>query len=462
MTLTPDPLQGIDINEFYYNFRSGSISSEQVTRAYLDRIEALDGKLGAFEYVDAEKAMVTARAMDRLRTAGVDLGPMMGLPISVKDLFTVHEMPITVGTNIEVADLVDPEEGPFIRALHRTGCVILGKTRMVEFSLGIAGVSAPRGTPWNPCDMERHRLPGGSSSGAGVSVAAGLCALAIGTDSGGSVRVPAALCGVFGLKTTFGLWPTTGVFPLLSEIDSIGLITRSARDAAVAYAQITEVLHGKPVTFSVKHLSRLRFGRPSNYFFKDLSSVVDSAVKAACSQLQAAGVVLDPLEIPQVAEREEYFPLSMPASLIAILGRDRFLANKDKMDAVVASRADGGLEANASDYLALEKRRHQSSKKIADLFDGFDAWITPTTTEIAPTLEEFKDIDKGLALALGMTRNTQPANYFGLCAASLPLSCEASDMPIGLQLICPAGSDADLLAIAMVVEEITGSGTLAG
>ncbi len=199
MTLPADPLIDGGLGTFARRFRAGEITSEEATRAYLTRIEALDPRLNAMEHVAAELSLETARAMDKLNAANTDLGPLMGVPITVKDLLTVQGMPLTAGSNIDISDLADPQEGPFIKALKRSGCVILGKTKMVEFSLGITGVSAARGTPRNPWDMETQRLPGGSSSGAAVAAAAGLCAFAVGSDTGGSVRLPAALCGLFGL-----------------------------------------------------------------------------------------------------------------------------------------------------------------------------------------------------------------------------------------------------------------------
>ncbi|HET8791893.1 MAG TPA: amidase, partial [Modicisalibacter sp.] len=334
-------------------------------------------------------------------------------------------------------------------------CVILGKTKMVEFAFGITGVSAPRGTPWNPCDLSTHRLPGGSSSGAGVAVAAGLCALAIGTDTGGSVRVPAALCGVFGLKTTFGLWPTQGAFPLAPELDSIGLLTRSARDAAIAYCEITGILHGgQGAVLPSIELSELRFGKPTDYFFNELSAEVESAMSAASARLRLAGITFDEVTVPQVKEREHYFPISMPVVLLTTLGAERFEANRHLMDPVIAKRTATGLQTPAIDYLILEARRRVSIREVDILFDSYDAWISPTTTDVAPPAAELDDPERAYYQALSMTRNTQPANYLGLCAATIPLPREAGKLPIGYQIMASGGSDARLLAISILLERL--------
>lgn len=250
MTMPRDPIAGLGIAGFAKALRQGKATSEQAVLDYLARIEVLDPLLQAYEQVDAERALATARAMDSLLTNGVDLGPLMGVPVSVKDLFIIDGIIPHVGSNLPIQEKLGREEGPFIRALKMSGCIILGTTRMVEFALGITGNSTSRGTPWNPWDDQHHRLPGGSSSGAGVALAAGLCALSIGSDTGGSVRVPAAMCGLFGLKTTAGLWPNNGVFPLEPNTDTIGLLTRSACDAALAFETLNRYITKKECNYS--------------------------------------------------------------------------------------------------------------------------------------------------------------------------------------------------------------------
>ncbi len=221
-TLPADPLADGGITAFGRRLRQGEISAELATNSYLQRIETLEPRLQAFEHVAAEEALAAAQAIDRLLAAGTDLGPLMGVPVAIKDLFAVEGMPTTAGSNIDVIDIIGPE-GSFVKNLKRAGCVILGKTKTVEFALGAAGTNRVRGTPRNPWDAKVFRVPGGSSSGSAVAVATGMCGFAIGSDTGGSVRIPAALCGTIGLKTTVGLWPLDGVFPLAPSFDTIGL-----------------------------------------------------------------------------------------------------------------------------------------------------------------------------------------------------------------------------------------------
>lgn len=456
MSIPNDPLAGKGLQGFAADFRAGKISSEQATLAYLQRIEALDPKLQAFEHVARDSALATARAIDALYAAGTDLGPLMGVPIAIKDVFTINGLPLPhVGSNMPLPNITGSTEGPFIDALRRAGCVFLGQTKAVELCLGINGVSTPRGTPWNASDLEQHRAPGGSSSGSGVAMGAGLCAFAIGSDSGGSVRVPAAFNGVFGYKSTARFWPGEGAFPLDPPVDTIGLLTRSARDAQLAFETISLYLDGSRGQTKIDpvNIDRLRVGVPSNYFFDGLDSSVANAFQAASTKLAATGMRTDPVNLPEAGEREGYFPLSMPSSLLGILGVDFFQQNKHMMDPVVAKRVASGMDVKAHDYIRIERKRQDSIQRVRQRFQGFDAWMAPTTLTPPPLLSDFSDPENAMKLALGMTHNTQPANYLELCAVSLPIPQPKGALPIGLQLMAKGGSDAELLAIAVAVEE---------
>lgn len=457
MSLPVDPLMSRSIADFAAALRSGQLTSEEAVRAYLERIAILDPHLGAFEQVDASGALKTARCMDRLLSCGVDLGPLMGLPVSIKDLFFLDGLPIHAGSNMDISGLAGEAEGSFITALRRTGCVILGTTKMVEFALGITGHSKPRGTPWNPWDSSRHRLPGGSSSGAGVSLAAGLCGLSIGTDTGGSVRVPAAMCGLFGLKTTFGLWPTDGVFPLDPTADSIGLLTHSAEDASVAYKAISEALDStRVVALRATDLRRIKFGLPERYFLEDLSPQMTTAFKTALDSLQSQGALVESVTVPHAEGRETYFPVSMPAHLLALLGEERFDQARDVIDPIIMSRITKGRSVSAHHYLQLVKKRQHDCRESSQIFKVVDAFVSPTTQSTAALAEELSNPDAALQAALGMTRNTQPVNYLNLCAASIPLPTKPGELPMGFQVVCAGGNDEQLLSLSLAVQAALG------
>ena len=450
-SLTPDPIGAGGLADFAVRLRAGKITAEAATAAYLDRIEALDKRLGAFQYVARDQALAAARGIDALLAGGTDLGPLMGAPVAIKDLFAVEGMPTTAGSLMDLSDLIG-EEGTFVKTLKAAGCVILGKTKTVEFALGITGVSTARGTPHNPWDAGTARLPGGSSSGSAVAVAAGLCGFAIGSDTGGSVRVPAALNGVFGLKTTAGLIPTDGVFPLSRDLDTIGPLAKSAADGAIIY----EALTGDPVSPPMP-LDGLRLGRPDAYFYRNLEPVVQDCLEKALAAMQDAGASIVPIDVPEAPEREQYFPAVLPSCLIAELGKDRFLANRDGIDAVVAARGDAGLTTMAADVIRLEVRRRQACR-IADeeRFRGVHGWVTATATILPPAVSELSDLARGMELTLGMTQNSQPVNYLGLCATTTPIHGLGAPLPVGLQIVCPAGRDAHAISVAMAVEKLVG------
>lgn len=449
-TLVPDPLEGGGIRLFGERLRRGEITSEQATMAYLSRIRALDPALGAFEHVAGESALAIARALDRLLASGTDLGPLMGVPVAVKDLIAVEGMPTTAGSNLDLGDLIG-SEGSFVRALKRAGSVILGKTKTVEFAFGVTGVSTPRGTPWNPWDARAQRLPGGSSSGSAVAMAAGLCGFAIGSDTGGSVRVPAALCGVFGLKTTYALWQNDGVFALAPHLDTIGLLTRSAADAAIAFGALTDGPVPRPAA-----LAGLRLGKPEDYFFRNLAPDVARCTDRALDVLRQAGVGVERVDVPEAAERADYFPVVLAASLIAALGHQRFRESRSRMDPIVASRGDKGLEVRAADYIRLETRRSELRRIAEERFAGFDAWVSPTAAIQAPALAELEDPARAMQFTLGMTQNSQPANLMGLCATTTPIQPDGM-LPVGLQMTCRAGDDAQALSIALGIEGLVGA-----
>ncbi|TDI58264.1 MAG: amidase [Alphaproteobacteria bacterium] len=449
--LPPDPLESGGIAEYGKRLRAGDITAEDATVAYLDRIEALDPKLGAYEYIAGEQALKAARALDLLLAAGTDLGPLMGVPVAIKDLFAVEGMPAHAGSNLDLSDVIGVE-GSFVKRLKRAGCVILGKTKTVEFALGTTGISKPRGTPWNPWDAKVHRVPGGSSSGSGVSAAASLCGFAIGTDTGGSVRLPASFCGVFGLKTTVGLWPTDGVFPLSPDLDSIGLMTRSAADAALVFAALTR----QPVP-RARPRRGLRLGRPSNYFFDNLEKQVEQCLEAALAALAEAGVEIVPVEVPEAPEREKYFPVALPADLITVLGRERFVEGRDAIDPIVAARGEVGLDVGAPEYNRLQRRRRELCDSVKERFRGLDGWLTPTIARVTVPLSDFDDLEEGMKLTLAITQATQPVNLLALCSTSTPIQQLGAQLPVGLQVVCPGGGDADALSIALAIEDVVGS-----
>lgn len=433
---------------FAQEVRSGSLTFAESTSATLQRISDLDPALNAFECIDENGSMHTAAALDQLLTNGTDLGPLMGVSIAVKDIIAVDGMPTSNGSNYS-AEHLQWKEGSLVKKLRAAGCIIIGKTKTVEFALGPTGINKSRGTPRNPWDAEQHRIPGGSSSGSSVAVASGMCGIALGSDTGGSIRIPACYNGITGLKTTVGLWPTDGVFPLSQTFDSIGPLCRSADDAQIIHQVITGGQSLSPVS-----LKGLRFGIPRQVYFDDLDSEVQRAFDAALQSLKAEGVQLVEFDFPQTEEKDKLMPAIMGPEIIDAITAEGFRQAFDGMDPVTRARAALGLDVTAHEYVHAKKRLVELQQLTAEKCADTDAWITPTCLMLPPTVQEIEQSKAVEKRALLSSRNTQPGNMLGMCATSLPLP--VSGLPVGFQLMMAGGSDKRLLAVSMAVQDCLG------
>jgi aspartyl-tRNA(Asn)/glutamyl-tRNA(Gln) amidotransferase subunit A len=427
--------------------RSRELTAETLTRNCLRRIDERDPQIGAFLVLDRDRALAAAADIDRQRRASVDLGPLMGIPVAIKDLFVVEGMPTKAGSPVDLSAAIGPE-GSFVRRLRELGCIILGKTRTTEFAYSPSGLNERIGVPRNPADADQVRLTGGSSSGSAAAVAAGLCPLAIGSDTGGSVRVPAALCGVAGLKTSPGLWASDGVFVLSETLDTIGLFTRTVEDLDYAFA----AMQGAASNASPDTSTSL--GLAGGYFAQGLDSDVSRAFEAACSTLKASGIELVPLQIEEAQERAPALIQIMAYELTNRLGRDYLLEQHDYSDPYVGARVRANAGVTAENYEALVARHRALSEMIAARTQAVPFWIAPTVPMIAPLAPSMRDIDAEMVVNLRLTQNTQPINLFSLCALSLPLP--GCGLPVGLQLAGPKGREAELLALARLISDTLG------
>jgi aspartyl-tRNA(Asn)/glutamyl-tRNA(Gln) amidotransferase subunit A len=447
--LPPDPLAS-GIEDFARRLRSGDVSVLQVTEGYLSRMNALDRCLGSYEYVADRQARQQARGIDELIKAGVDLGPLMGVPISIKDIFAVEGMPTSAGSDLDVSELIGPE-GSFVRKLKQLGCIILGKVKTVEFALGSSGTNYSRGTPRNPWDAKTFRLTSGSSSGSAVAVAAGLCSFSVGTDTGGSIRGPAGFCGVVGVKTTAGLWPLDGVFPLSRTLDSVGPLAASAEDAAL----IVATLLGQPVSKPAA-LFGLRLGRVSP-LFEGSDPAVQKCIDAALSYLSDQGAQIIDVSMPELSTANDVFTTISRPEFIAALGRERFNAERERMNVDVADRAAPGLAVTSDAYIRAIWRHKEFCVAARATMREVDAWIAPSKFGLPPEFPgSFVSLEKDRELIALCAGPTRVASTFGLCATSVPVQQYGAPMPVGMQIMCAGFDEMRMLSIVRAVEQVVG------
>ncbi len=443
--LAADPLQGLSLREFGTRLRRGELSAEAVTRAYCDRIMLRDPKMGAFVTVATQEAIAAARDLDALLWSGKDLGPLMGVPIAVKEIFAIDGFPYGAGTQLDLT-ATKPSQGPFIQSLKDAGCIILGTTRTTEFAAATINLEKPM--PWNPADETVKRVCGGSSHGSAAALAAGLCAFSVGSDTGGSVRLPAALCGVFGFKSTAGVWPTEGVFSLSPTLDSVGVFTRCADDAALIFSTLARQPYEQE-----PDIRGLRFGIPHSYFYDDLDEPVRRAVDSALERLRHAGAALVEVQTSDVAAAMPTFGKLLFGEFVAGFGKDRLKAHQSSIDPVPWARIQVGFDTNTKRQLAARTAQKAAVAAAREKMADVDALLYPTAPLVPCPVREVSTLDSALAWNLRSGRLTRPANFFGQCGTSLPVQAPG-ELPVGLQVICTPGADGRLLAISHALENI--------
>lgn len=440
--------------------RDGSANIEELTEQVIARHDRRDDIFHAYKHWDAAAARAQAKAAAAALAAGNDAGPLMGLPVSFKDIFGVAGMPTFGGTPKELPTEWR-SEGPVVAAMRRQLAVITGKTHTVEFAFGGVGTTAHWGAPRNPWDAEAHRVSGGSSVGAGVSIGEGSAVLAFGTDTGGSVRIPASVTGLVGLKTTIGRWSTDGIVPLSTTFDTPGLLVRSAADAVTAYAAVDPDIDDEEGYFrAVDGLDAgdLRLAICDEHFWDDCSPGIAEGVKAALDELTAKGARLNRISLPEAGEARARF---VNGSLFGVEGQsfidEHYPDRAETLDPNIKARFDIAKKVSAVDYYTEKRKIEELAAAADDKLRHVDVLVAPTVPLTPPTVEGVADADD-YAYANGMmTRNTQPLNLLEMCAVTFPVALDAAGMPVGLQLIARHGNEDRLLAAALACEKALGT-----
>ena len=440
---------------------AGRITSRALTEMALDAASHGSEARASFIKVHAAGARATADAIDGQRAAGVPLPPLAGIPISIKDLFDEAGEVTRAGSRVLDGAPPAAADSPVLQRLRAAGAVIVGRTNMTEVAYSGLGLNPHYGTPRNPwdrgCDGGAGRIPGGSSSGAAISVTDGMAAAAIGTDTGGSVRIPSALCGLTGFKPTARRVPITGVLPLSPTLDSIGPLAHSV----ACCAQLHAVLAGDPAAASTPlrpaALPGLSLALPKTLVFDGIDATVAAAFDAACRALSAAGVRLVEIEMPEFSELAQINRLGGFSAAEAWAWHAKLLAsNEAAYDPRVAVRIRRGAGMTAADYLTLQADRQRWIAAVRQRLADTNAFtmLLPTVPVVAPPIAPLLASDELYGSTnLLILRNPSVINFLDGCALSLP--CQAADSaPVGLMLAAAAGHDARLLAIGSAVESV--------
>ena len=427
--------------------RAGELSSERLTRACLDAIEARNPQLNAFITVTADLAIQQAREADREVAAGTYRGPLHGVPVSLKDLFDLTGTPTTAASHVRDGHMARTD-AVIVERLKAAGAVIVGKTNLHEFAFGTTNEESAYGPARHPLDPSRS--PGGSSGGSAISVATGMAYASIGTDTGGSIRIPSAACGLVGLKPSLNEVDATGVTPLSRTLDHVGPLCRSVNDAAI----LLDVLRGSaPRPEVTPRLSDITLGLPRGYLLDRLDPEVATAFATTCDALLAAGVTLKDVTIPHAADTAVVY-LHIVLAEAAAYHATTLDAMPDAYEPGVRLRLEMARYVLGEDYArALHGRTVLTAEADAAL-EGCDALLLPTLAIPAPTLGT-ANVRLGAAeepVRNVMLRLTQLFNITGHPALTIPCGTTTAGLPIGAQLVGPRERTGALLQVGRSVE----------
>ncbi|MHB1935112.1 MAG: amidase [Acidobacteriaceae bacterium] len=439
-----DQLAGLDSGK--------TTSRELVEKSVAAATEPTGEGAQTFTKIYGDSALHAADAIDRQRRTGMPKGPLLGLPISVKDLFDMAGEPTPAGSIVLKDAPPAIEDAAAIARLRAAGAVLVGRTNMTEFAFSGLGINPHYGTPRNPYDRANGRIPGGSSSGAAVSVADGMAAAAIGTDTGGSLRIPAALCGLTALKPTARRVPLLGVLPLSPSLDSVGAIAPTV----ACCAWIDAVLSGEtPSRLESCEVADLRVGVLQGHVLDGLDADVARRFEAVLSILSKAGAHLNDKCLSALDEIPAcYANGGLPAYEAYAWHRQLIAQHREMYDPRVLTRILRGREISPADRSALLKTRRRMISEADCAFSDSDVWILPTTPRTAPMISELVSDDAAYFDANStMLRNSSIVNFLDGCALSVPCHLPG-DAPVGLMLMAPSGHDATLLRMGAAIEAV--------
>ena len=451
----PKPLDPLNtIHGLYRSYQNNSTKPSIVVQAYLDKIERLNPRLGAYQNTWADTALEMAAAADKSLAAGFAAGPFYGMPYALKDIFHVEGKVTTCGS-AAMLDNTASTTATMVQRLTAAGGIILGKTKTVECAFGGWGTNQKMGTPMNPWDMKTHRIPGGSSSGTAVAVASGMAPCGIGSDTGGSIRLPAAYCGLVGLKVTAGRLPLHGIMPLSQSLDTPGPIAQTVLDCLIMF-NVLDGCEGWKIAQDMdngdglyaeldKGVSGLRLGSLADKERQKCSEDILASYDMTLGRLRAMGAEIIPFENP-VSYGDMADDNGMITAVEAFHNHGRFYKDPDlPMDEDVRTRMLLGEHYHAHEYFRVLQQRKEIMADFGDAMRGFDALAMPSSTSTAPALA---DVDQ----AVSPGYFTRPFNFLEMCGLSLPINLASDGMPTSIQIVGKAHDEAMCLRVGAALE----------
>lgn len=442
----------VTLSELARKLEKGEATSLSLVTQYLETIEKSDDPNSpVFLALDRDRALADAQRVDDLRAEGKSPSPLAGIPISIKALFDVEGLVTTAGSTVLKSAAPARQDAEIVKRLRAAGLIILGHTNMTEFAYSGLGINPHYGTPANPADPTTPRIPGGSSSGAAVSVARNMAAAAIGTDTGGSCRIPAALCGLTGFKPTASRVPLDGAYPLSKSLDSIGPIGASVECCALLDA----IMAGdQPAAPDQVKPSKLKLAVLVNYVTDDVEAAVSHAFSVAIDRLADAGVTIEEIRLEDLDRLPELNARGGIVAHEALMVHQELLASSAELyDPRVSVRIEKALQQEPGEYERLLDIRQEMIKAANSATASYDAVIFPTTPFVAPTLAELEDEQAYGRANLLALRNPTVANFLDRCAVSIPIPV-GGGMPVGMNLMGSHGGDRSLLGVAHSAEAI--------
>ena len=456
-------LSYLTIAELEPLLRHRQLSPVELVRACLDRIHALEGRLHAFITLMEESALEEARAAEQAIASGDYKGPLHGIPIGLKDLYHTRGVATTAGSII-MSDFVPEEDATSVALLKAAGGIILGKLNLHPFAYGATGINLHYDTPRNPWDTER--IPAGSSSGSGVALMAGLLPAATGSDTGGSIRIPAAICGIAGIKPTYGRISRCGIVPLSWSLDHAGPMARSVEDCAILLRAMAghdpkdATSSTLPVPDYREGLKRevrgLRAGLPSELFFTGLQPGVRSAVDQAIEVLDEMGVSMRKVDIPGLEDA-----VGISAGILGsevVTYHQRWLRERPgDYPPETLTRLQANMFIPAVDYIKAQQGRARFIQRFHDAMEDLDVLVIPTTPITAPRIDEATVVIDGEEQPTQslLTLFTRPFDVTGMPAISVPCGFDERGLPVGLQIAGKPFDEATVLRVAYAYEQAT-------